>query len=54
MVVVTHEMEFARHVADQVIYMADGVIVETGTPEQIFGDPQQEKTKAFLQNYKEC
>ena len=48
MVVVTHEMEFARSVADVVIYMADGVIEEMGTPEQVFGNPQSEKTKAFL------
>ena len=48
MIVVTHEMDFARSVADVVIYMADGVIEEMGTPEQVFGDPQSEKTKAFL------
>ena len=48
MIVVTHEMEFARSVADVVIYMADGVIEEIGPPEQIFGDPQSEKTRAFL------
>jgi polar amino acid transport system ATP-binding protein len=48
MVVVTHEMEFARGVADRVIYMADGVIEEEGAPEEVFGNPQSEKTKAFL------
>ena len=48
MIVVTHEMEFARSVADLVIYMADGVIEEIGTPEQVFGNPKSEKTKAFL------
>ena len=48
MIVVTHEREFARSVADVVIYMADGVIEEIGPPEQIFGDPQSEKTRAFL------
>ena len=48
MVVVTHEMEFAKSVADVVIYMADGVIEEIGTPEQVFEHPQSEKTKAFL------
>lgn len=53
MVVVTHEMEFARSVADVVIYMADGVIVEMGTPEQVFDDPQSEKTKAFLHGAQE-
>ena len=49
MIVVTHEMEFAKSVADVVIYMADGVIEEMGPPEQIFDHPQSEKTKAFLQ-----
>lgn len=49
MIVVTHEMEFARSVADKVIFMADGVIEEEGTPEQVFGNPKSEKTKAFLQ-----
>ena len=48
MIVVTHEMDFARSVADVVIYMADGVIEEMGTPEQLFGNPQSEKTRAFL------
>ena len=53
MIVVTHEMEFAKHVADVVIYMAEGVIVEMGTPQQIFDDPQNEKTKAFLRGAQE-
>ena len=48
MIVVTHEMEFARNVADTVIYMADGVIEEMGTPQEVFDDPKSEKTKAFL------
>ena len=48
MVVVTHEMEFAKNVADVVIYMSDGVIVEMGSPAEVFENPQQEKTKAFL------
>ena len=48
MIVVTHEMEFARSVADVVIYMSDGVIEEMGPPEQIFENPQSEKTRAFL------
>lgn len=48
MIIVTHEMEFARNVADHVIFMADGVIEEEGTPEEVFGNPQSEKTKAFL------
>ena len=53
MVVVTHEMDFAKSVADKVIFMADGVIEEMGTPEQIFDNPQSEKTKAFLSNIHE-
>ena len=48
MVVVTHEMEFARNVSDKVIFMADGVIEEMGTPEQIFDHPESEKIRAFL------
>lgn len=48
MIVITHEMEFARGVADHVIYMADGVIEEEGAPEELFGSPKSEKTKAFL------
>ena len=53
MIVVTHEMEFARSVADVVIYMADGVIEEMGTPEEVFGNPKSEKTKAFLHGAQE-
>jgi len=49
MIVVTHEMEFAKSVADLVIFMADGVIEEIGTPEQVFENPKSEKTQAFLQ-----
>lgn len=48
MIVVTHEMEFARNVADKVIFMADGVIEEMGTPQEVFGNPKSERTKAFL------
>ena len=48
MLVVTHEMQFAKEVADRVIYMADGKIVEQGTPEQIFGYPQDLKLQKFL------
>ncbi|MGI2294252.1 amino acid ABC transporter ATP-binding protein [Paenibacillus sp. GXUN7292] len=51
MIVVTHEMEFAKEVADRVIFMADGYIVEQGTPEEIFNHPQNERTKRFLKNY---
>ena len=49
MIVVTHEMSFARGVADKVIYMADGVIEEYGTPDEVFGNPKSAKTKAFLE-----
>jgi ABC-type polar amino acid transport system ATPase subunit len=48
LVLVSHEMAFARDVADQVIFLADGEIYETGTPEQFFENPQKEKTKQFL------
>ena len=50
MIIVTHEMNFAREVSDRVIFMADGVIQEEGTPEQIFNNPQNARTKAFLDN----
>lgn len=48
MVIVTHEMGFAREVADRVIFMDGGYIVEQGKPEDLFGNPQHERTKAFL------
>jgi polar amino acid transport system ATP-binding protein len=48
MIVVTHEMGFAREVANRVIFLHDGVILEEGSPEQMFNNPQQERTKAFL------
>ena len=53
MIVVTHEMEFARSVADVVIYMADGVIEEMGTPEEVFENPRSEKTRTFLRGTQE-
>ena len=53
MIVVTHEMDFAKNVADVVIYMADGVIEEMGTPEQVFDHPRSEKTRAFLHGSQE-
>ena len=52
MIVVTHEMEFARGVGDKIIYMADGIIEEMGTPEEVFGNPKSDKTKQFLANSK--
>jgi len=48
MIVVTHEMEFAKNVADKIIFMADGVIEEMGTPEEVFENPKSEKTRSFL------
>ena len=48
MIVVTHEMGFARDVADRVIFMADGYVVEEGKPEEMFTSPKNERTKAFL------
>ncbi len=49
MIVVTHEMGFAREVADRVIFMAEGSIVEEGTPKEIFDSPREERTQGFLQ-----
>lgn len=51
MIVVTHEIEFARDVADKIIFMADGVIVEEGTPEQVINNPQNPRTQAFLSRF---
>lgn len=51
MLIVTHEMRFAAEVADRVIFMDEGVIVEDGLPSEIFGAPRQERTRAFLKNY---
>ncbi len=51
MVIVTHEMQFAKDVSDRVIFMNEGVIAEQGTPEQIFENPQQERTKQFLSRF---
>jgi polar amino acid transport system ATP-binding protein len=48
MIVVTHEMGFAREVADQVVFMDDGVVVESGSPEQVLSRPRHERTRAFL------
>ena len=53
MLVVSHEMKFARDAADRVIFMDDGQIVEQGTPAQIFGKPEHERTRAFLSRFTE-
>jgi ABC-type polar amino acid transport system ATPase subunit len=50
MLVVTHEMGFARDVADRIIFMADGMILEHGTPQQMFSTPKNERTRQFLQS----
>ena len=52
MVIVTHEMGFARDVSDRVLFMADGYVVGEGKPEQIFTAPQHKRTKAFLSRHK--
>jgi polar amino acid transport system ATP-binding protein len=49
MIVVTHEMAFAREVGDRVVFMDDGVVVEQGPPEQVIGNPREERTRTFLQ-----
>ena len=51
MIVVTHEMAFAKDVSSRVVFMADGVICEEGTPADIFENPKTEKTKEFLSRY---
>ncbi len=48
MIIVTHEMNFARNVADKIIFMADGIVEEMGTPEEVFDNPKSEKMKSFL------
>ena len=51
MLIVTHEMAFAREVADRIVFMADGVIEEQGTPEEIFDHPRSERTRQFLSRF---
>jgi len=53
MIIVTHEMQFARDVSDTVLFMDDGVIVERGAPEEGFGNPKEERTRHFLERYSE-
>lgn len=52
MVIVTHEMGFAKEISDKILFVADGVITEQGTPEEIFDNPQNEKTQKFLRNFR--
>lgn len=51
MIIVTHEMSFAKEIADRIIFMDDGRIIEEGTPERIFSNPQNERTKRFLERF---
>ena len=51
MIIVTHEMSFAKEIADRIIFMDDGRIIEEGTPEEIFLNPQNERTKRFLERF---
>ena len=53
MVIVTHEMSFARAVSNRVVFIDGGVILEEGTPDQVFGDTQEERTRQFLKNYQQ-
>lgn len=53
MIIVTHEMDFARDVSDRVIFMDDGAIIEHGTPQEVFDNPKEERTRQFLARYKE-
>ena len=53
MIVVTHEMEFAKNVADKVLFMSEGVIEEMGTADEVFNNPRSERTKAFFANFRE-
>jgi polar amino acid transport system ATP-binding protein len=48
MLIVTHELGFARDVSDQVVFMAEGVVVESGPPAEVIGNPQHERTRGFL------
>ncbi len=51
MIIVTHEMSFAHDVSDRIIFMDGGRIVEEGTPEEVIDNPQNDRTKQFLENY---
>ena len=53
MLVVTHEMAFARDVSTRVVYMNSGVICEQGTPEAVFGNPQRQETREFLSRFRQ-
>ena len=53
LVIVTHEMKFAKKVADKIVFMNDGVIVESGAPEAVFSQPKEERTRKFLLSTRE-
>nr|HPK64472.1 glutamine ABC transporter ATP-binding protein GlnQ [Sphaerochaeta sp.] len=53
MIVVTHEMNFARDISNRVIFMDDGLIVEEGSPQELFVNPKNQRTKRFLQRYEQ-
>lgn len=53
MIIVTHEMAFARDVSDQVLFMDDGYVLEKGSPEEVFGNPKEERTRQFLSRFRE-
>ena len=53
MIIVTHEIEFAKNVADRIIFMDDGVIAEDGTPEEVIDNPKNNRTRAFLNKFNE-
>ena len=52
MMIVTHEMAFAKEVSDRVLFMDNGIILEEGTPDELFNHPKQERTKEFLQRFR--
>jgi polar amino acid transport system ATP-binding protein len=54
MILVTHEMQFAREVADRVVFMANGAVVESGPPEQLLTAPRSDRLQAFLRRYREA
>ena len=51
MIIVTHEIAFAREVADQIVFMEGGMVVESGTPQEVLVHPREERTRAFLNRY---
>ena len=53
MVIVTHEMSFARKISDRVLFMSDGIILESGSPEELFGNPKEERTRQFLKRFQQ-